>query len=66
MAPSAFSIGFFANPDYDAVITPGADPASMAANPPRFERLEYGEAMVYLYSRHLAQQAAGPRRRAVA
>jgi isopenicillin N synthase-like dioxygenase len=45
-----YSIGFFANPDYDAVITP-VPTCVDAANPPRFDRLAYGEAMLYLYSR---------------
>lgn len=45
-----FSVGFFANPDYDAVITP-VPTCVDADNPPRFERLEFGPAMLYLYSR---------------
>jgi isopenicillin N synthase-like dioxygenase len=45
-----YSIGFFANPDYDAVITP-VPTCVDADNPPRFERLEFGPAMLYLYSR---------------
>ncbi len=45
-----FSVGFFANPDYDAVITP-VPTCVDADHPPVFERLEFGEAMLYLYSR---------------
>ena len=45
-----YSVGFFTNPDYDTVITPiptcvGPD------NPPKFDQLHTGEAMLYLYSR---------------
>jgi isopenicillin N synthase-like dioxygenase len=45
-----YSIGFFANPDYDAVITP-VPTCLDADNPPRFERLAFGPAMLFLYSR---------------
>jgi isopenicillin N synthase-like dioxygenase len=53
-----YSVGVFANPDYDTVISPlptcvGED------NPPRFESMPAGEAMLYLYSRIWPSSLAG-------
>lgn len=53
-----FSVGFFTNPDYDAEITPiptcvGPD------DPPRFESMKTGDAMLYLYSRIWPSKAGG-------
>jgi isopenicillin N synthase-like dioxygenase len=45
-----YSIGVFANPDYDTVIRPL--PACVdAAHPPKFEQMHVGEALLFLYSR---------------
>jgi isopenicillin N synthase-like dioxygenase len=45
-----YSIGVFANPDYDTVISPLRSCVD-AANPPRFDRMHVGEALLFLYSR---------------
>jgi len=45
-----YSIGVFANPDYDTVITPLGTCVD-DANPARFETMNSGEALLYLYSR---------------
>jgi len=45
-----YSVGVFANPDYDTLISPLPTCVS-DDNPPRFESMQAGEAMLYLYSR---------------
>jgi isopenicillin N synthase-like dioxygenase len=45
-----FSVGVFANPDYDTVIRP-LPTCVDAENPPRFDEMKSGEALLYLYSR---------------
>jgi isopenicillin N synthase-like dioxygenase len=45
-----FSIGVFANPDYDTVIVPLSTCVS-EATPPQFEQMVAGEALLYLYSK---------------
>ena len=45
-----FSVGIFANPNYDTVISP-LPTCIDAEHPPRFEQMHTGEALLYLYSR---------------
>lgn len=45
-----FSIGVFANPNYDTVISP-LPTCVDAEHPPKFEEMHTGEALLYLYSR---------------
>ncbi len=45
-----YSIGVFANPDYDTVIKP-LPTCVDADHPPKFETMKSGEALLYLYSR---------------
>ncbi|BDG74370.1 2OG-Fe(II) oxygenase [Roseomonas fluvialis] len=52
-----FSIGVFANPDYDTVISP-LPTCVDAANPPRFDSMVAGDALLYLYSRVWPSSAA--------
>ncbi|WP_270934983.1 isopenicillin N synthase family dioxygenase [Falsiroseomonas oryzae] len=53
-----FSVGVFANPDYETVIRP-LPTCVDAENPPRFDEMKSGEALLYLYSR--VWPSAGPR-----
>ncbi len=45
-----FSVGIFANPNYDTVISP-LPTCVDAEHPPRFDQMHTGEALLYLYSR---------------
>jgi len=45
-----YSVGVFANPDYDTVISP-LPTCVDADHPPQFETMQAGEALLYLYSR---------------
>jgi isopenicillin N synthase-like dioxygenase len=53
-----FSVGVFANPDYETVIRPLPTCVDVE-NPPRFDEMKSGEALLYLYSR--VWPSAGPR-----
>lgn len=53
-----FSIGVFANPDYETVIRP-LPTCVDAEHPPVFEEMKSGEALLFLYSR--VWPSAGPR-----
>jgi isopenicillin N synthase-like dioxygenase len=45
-----YSVGVFANPDYDTVLRPLATCVD-AEHPPTFDKMPLGEAMLFLYSR---------------
>ena len=45
-----YSVGVFANPNYDTVISP-LPTCVDAEHPPKFEQMHTGEALLYLYSR---------------
>jgi isopenicillin N synthase-like dioxygenase len=45
-----YSVGVFANPNYDTVISP-LPTCVDADHPPKFEQMHTGEALLYLYSR---------------
>ena len=45
-----YSVGVFANPDYDTVIKP-LPTCIDDEHPPKFETMNSGEALLYLYSR---------------
>jgi isopenicillin N synthase-like dioxygenase len=45
-----YSVGIFANPNYDTVIAPLPSCVD-AAHPPKFEQMHIGEALLFLYSR---------------
>jgi len=45
-----YSVGVFANPDYDTVLRPLATCVD-AEHPPTFDKMALGEAMLFLYSR---------------
>jgi isopenicillin N synthase-like dioxygenase len=45
-----YSVGVFANPDYDTVIAPLPNCVT-EATPPQFEPMVAGEALLYLYSK---------------
>ncbi len=45
-----YSVGIFANPNYDTVIAP-LPSCIDADHPPRFEQMHIGEALLFLYSR---------------